>query len=109
MHAVSVLRPILYSFWVHGEIVPRFRPMKKAISSEDYLHLIGWLTQARLDLNWSMRDLAGKLDVPHSFVQRVETLERRLDVYEYVVYCRTLGVNPFDGLRFLAETAQDKK
>lgn len=83
--------------------------MKKAISSEDYLHLIGWLTQARLDLNWSMRDLAGKLDVPHSFVQRVETLERRLDVYEYVVYCRTLGVNPSAGLRFFVDPVKDKK
>jgi len=83
--------------------------MKKAISSEDYLRLIGWLTQARLDLNWSMRDLAGKLDVPHSFVQRVETLERRLDVYEYVVYCRALGVNPSAGLRFFVDPAKDKK
>jgi transcriptional regulator with XRE-family HTH domain len=83
--------------------------MKKAISSEDYLHLIGWLTQARLDLNWSMRDLAEKLDVVHSFVQRVETLERRLDVYEYVVYCRTLGLNPSAGLRFFVNPPQDKK
>lgn len=74
--------------------------MKKAISSEDYLRLISWLTQARLDLNWSMRDLAGKLDVPHSFVQRVETLERRLDVYEYIVYCRALNLDPQNGLKF---------
>jgi hypothetical protein len=46
-----------------------------------------------------MRVLAEKLDVPHSFVQKVESLERRLDVYEYVQYCDALGLDPCVGLR----------
>lgn len=83
--------------------------MEKAISTQQYLNLITWLAEARAKRGWSMRELADRLDVPHSFVQNVENLDRRLDVYEYVIYCRTLGVNPSAGLRFFAEPAQLKQ
>lgn len=45
-----------------------------------------------------MRALADKLEVPHSFVQKIETMERRLDVMEYVSYCGALGIDPKEGL-----------
>lgn len=45
-----------------------------------------------------MRALADKLAVPHSFVQKIEMMERRLDVMEYISYCTALGINPKDGL-----------
>lgn len=45
-----------------------------------------------------MRALAEKLDVPHSFVQKIETMERRLDVMEYVWYCAALGIDSKKGL-----------
>lgn len=48
----------------------------------------------------SMRQLAELLDEPHSVVQNVENLDRRLDVYEYTVYCRALGLNPILGMKF---------
>ena len=48
-----------------------------------------------------MRDLAEIIDEPYSCVGKIETIERRLDVYEYVVYCEALGVNPKLGLKYL--------
>lgn len=75
--------------------------MKKAISSPKYAALIEWLKAARLDQGLGMRDLASRLDEPHSFVQKVEILERRLDVFEYVEYCNVLDLNPKDGINFL--------
>lgn len=48
-----------------------------------------------------MRDVADILGEPHSLVQKVENLERRLDVYEYVQYCKALGIDPNQGLKFL--------
>ncbi len=75
--------------------------MKKAISSPKYAALIDWLKAARTDQGLSMRDLALRLDEPHSFVQKVEILERRLDVSEYVDYCNALNLNPKDGLDLL--------
>ncbi len=49
-----------------------------------------------------MRELAETLGKPHSFVQKVETMERRLDVYEYTIYCQALGVDPKRGIDILA-------
>lgn len=76
--------------------------MKKAISSPKYAALIEWLKAARLDQGLSMRDLASRLDEPHSFVQKVEILERRLDVSEYVEYCKAMSLNPKEGLDLLS-------
>ena len=48
-----------------------------------------------------MRELAQRLEKPHSFVGKVEQGERRLDVVEYVEYCRGLGVSPISGLEII--------
>lgn len=53
-----------------------------------------------------MRALAEKLDVPHSFVQKIETMERRLDVMEYVWYCNELGVDAKKGLEEITSNAR---
>lgn len=75
--------------------------MKKAISSHKYAALIDWLKAARTDQGLSMRDLALRLSEPHSFVQKVEILERRLDIFEYIEYCEALNLNPKDGIDLL--------
>jgi len=81
--------------------------MKKTISSSQYLTLIKWLTNRRISLDLSMRDLSKLLNRPHSFVQRIEQLERRLDVFEYTVYCAALGLDPAEGLKImLADSEQ---
>lgn len=48
-----------------------------------------------------MRDLTEKLTVLHSYVGKIEQWERRLDVLEYIEYCKALGVDPVDGLKYL--------
>lgn len=77
--------------------------MKKAISSNNYAKLISWLKDARVSKGLTMRDLAKLLDEPHSVVQNVESMNRRLDVYEYTVYCKALGLNPIKGIKFFDE------
>lgn len=75
--------------------------MQKAITSSKYASLVKWLKQAREDQGISMRELASRLDEPHSFVQKVEIMERRLDVFEYTLYCEALGVDPLQGMKIL--------
>ena len=75
--------------------------MQKAITSSKYASLVAWLKQARVDQGISMRELASRLDEPHSFVQKVEGMDRRLDVLEYCLYCKALGVKPEVGLALL--------
>lgn len=43
-----------------------------------------------MDLGLSQRALAERLDVVHSFVGKVETGDRRMDVFEFIEYCRAL-------------------
>ncbi len=78
-------------------------PMTTSIYTNEVKALTNWLKQARQDQNFSMRALAERMDKPHSFVQKVEQGERRLDVVEYVWYCRKLGVNPQDGLLLIEQ------
>ena len=76
--------------------------MIKSITSDKYLKLIAWLKEKRLENELSMRDLALLIEEPHQFVGKIETGERRLDVYEYVQYCQALKVDPAKGLKLLS-------
>lgn len=58
------------------------------MTSNQYSKLIVLLKLSRENNGSSMETLAACLDEPHSFIQKVESLERRLDAYEYVHYAR---------------------
>jgi hypothetical protein len=82
------------------------RAMKKALSTPQYRNLVTWLKEVRLDSNLSMRDLGDRMKRPHTYVQKVETTERILDVHEYVIYCEALGLDPREGLNYLISRHQ---
>ena len=73
--------------------------MYKSLNSPEHEHLTSWLKSVREKHGMTMRDLAVKLDAPHSFVGKTEQGERRLDVVEFVQYCKALDVDPVEGLR----------
>lgn len=75
--------------------------MTNSIYTNEMLALRSWLKQEREAQNLSMRALAERMDKPHSFIQKVEQGERRLDVVEYVWYCHTLGIDPQIGLELI--------
>lgn len=72
--------------------------MTYSINTREMHVLLAWLRSTREAQGLSMRDLAARLGKPHSYVQKVEQGERRLDVVEYVWYCESLGVKPEAGL-----------
>lgn len=72
--------------------------MQKTIFSKSYKALIAWLKESRKAKGITMRDLAKDLNVSHSWISKVENLERRLDVLEYVTLCKHIGVDPKKGL-----------
>ena len=77
--------------------------MTKGIHSDQMIALRAWLKAERRNQKLSMRALAARMDRPHSFVQRVEEGDRRLDVVEYIWYCEALGINPSLGLQIILE------
>lgn len=78
--------------------VPNNETMFKTLYSEEYQNLRVWLKDNRKACGLSMRDLGEKLDVPHSFVGKIENGDRRLDVIEYIQYCEALNISPSEGL-----------
>jgi transcriptional regulator with XRE-family HTH domain len=65
--------------------------------------LLAWLKEKRLAKGFSMRELAEKLECSHSLISKVEQGERRLDVVEYVDYCKALDVNPVEGINLIKD------
>ena len=72
--------------------------MQKTIYCDEYGNLLQWLKARRMEKKLTMRQLAKKLDVHHSWIGRVELGERRLDVMEFVRYCIALEADPCQGI-----------
>lgn len=81
--------------------------MTSSINTQEMLALTQWLKSMREEQHLSMRTLAERMEKPHSYIQKVEQGERRLDVVEYVWYCRTLGVNPYQGIDLIQKIIID--
>lgn len=77
--------------------------MKKSIHSSEMQRLQHWLKDNRERQGLSMRDVGLRIERPHSFVQKIETGERRLDVVEYLWYCEALGICPQEGIALLLQ------
>jgi len=56
--------------------------MSKSIYSKDYKEIINRLKQARIDVGFSQQAVADKLSKQQSYVSKIESGERRLDVAE---------------------------
>jgi len=56
--------------------------MSKSIYSKDYKEIIERLKKARVDADLSQQAVAGKLGKPQSYISKIESGERRLDVAE---------------------------
>jgi transcriptional regulator with XRE-family HTH domain len=73
----------------------------KTIYSPAYRALINWLRVSRKAKGLSMRELGIRMRMPHSWIGKVETGERRLDVEEFVRISRALEIDSREGLSIL--------
>lgn len=67
------------------------RKMKSA-NDPIYVEFIAKLRACRRDKNLTQAELAEILNRPQSYVSKVETCERRIDVIETFFWCSALGV-----------------
>ncbi|MCO8048190.1 MULTISPECIES: helix-turn-helix domain-containing protein [Acinetobacter] len=77
--------------------------MTKSIHTDEMVALRDWLKLQRQSRHLTMRSLAQLMGKPHSYIQRVEDGERRLDVIEYVWYCNALNIDPRVGLELVLD------
>ena len=76
--------------------------MRKWVNSPSYKAAIAKLTDARKKAGLTQRQLAAVIGKPPSFVAKVEQGERRLDIIEFIIIARALGVRETDLLRAIA-------
>lgn len=72
----------------------RLTATQRANDAKFYLDIIKGLALARQKLKISQAELASRLGRPQSYVGKTESGARRLDVYEFAVYCKVLEVDP---------------
>ncbi|MFL5245113.1 MAG: multiprotein-bridging factor 1 family protein [Gemmataceae bacterium] len=68
--------------------------MKKSVHTPEYASLKSELRASRARAGLSQRDLAARLKVPHSWVAKVESGERRIDLVEFCWFVAACGVDP---------------
>lgn len=65
--------------------------LPKSLRSQAHEVLIRELKGARLKADMSQQQVADRLDVPQSFVSKVESGERRIDVVEFLKFVEAVG------------------
>lgn len=70
--------------------------MVRSTRSDPYSALIVALIEARRGAGLRQVDLAQRLGKPQSFVSKVKNGERRLDVVEFLVIARAIGIGVAD-------------
>lgn len=82
----------------------------KTIRTNGQLALVRALVDARQNAGLSQQQLAAKLKRPQSFVARLESGERRIDVVEFTVLARVIGFDKEEVLSIVdAATDPDHK
>src|SRR2546421_98512 len=66
--------------------------MRKSTHCAEYATLKESLAAARQSAGLSQRELARKLRVPHTWVAKVESGERRIDLIEFGWFCEACGM-----------------
>ena len=74
----------------------------KTIYSPESIRFGKWLRKQREAKGLTMRDAGKLVGKSHSFIAKIETGQRRLDVIEYVWYCDKLEFDAVAGLQIIS-------
>ena len=73
------------------------------LERQKYEYLRSELKKSRLEAGLLQSDLAKILKKPQSYISKVESGERGLDIIEYLSYCNGLDIDPIKWLKKLSE------
>ena len=99
---ILIFAPKTGALWHEPKMGAMSSP-KLSIHSPQQIWLRQFLIQRRLQLGLSQRTLATKLGVIYSFVGKVETGDRRLDLFEFMSYCSALELDSLEVLKHIQE------
>lgn len=73
--------------------------MRKTIHTDRGRLLASMVREAREAKGYTMRQLADRLDWPHTVIAKIESGERRVDLVELEAICDALGVSFIEFVR----------
>ena len=72
------------------------RKSSRAWSNKSYIEFISQIRSRRKHLDMTQAALAAKLGRHQSYISKIETCERRLDVIEALELCKVLNIHLID-------------
>lgn len=66
----------------------------RSLHTDEYAKIIKALVMARKSAKVSQVQIAGALGLPQSFVSKIESCQRRLDILEFCLYAQVIGRSP---------------
>ncbi len=73
------------------------KPRKSAFE-QGYVEIIQRLIARRIELGLNQSEVGHRYGEDQSFISRVERRQRRIDVWEFVRFCRALQLDPGETL-----------
>lgn len=69
---------------------------RRWVVSTDYRAVIEVLRSARVEKGLSLREVGRRIGKAPSFPNKIELLERRIDLLEFIVLARAYGIDPHE-------------
>ena len=73
--------------------------LRNSIYSQQSANFRELMVSQRKLLNLSQKGLSEKLGVHHSMIGKIEVGDRRLEILEFINYCKALEVSPCDMIK----------
>lgn len=82
--------------------------VQKTIHTAQGRRLAAMVKEARESKGLTMRELAGRLDCPHTVIAKIEAAERRVDLVELEEICDALGISLVEFVRRFRRADDDR-
>lgn len=99
----------LKTYWVEKRVLEYLRRPLKSINDAAYGRFLERLRAARMQAKISQEQLAERLDRHQTYVSKIESGARLLDLMEYLRWAREIDANPMTLLEPLANEVQSRK
>lgn len=86
-----------------------FSIVKKTLYTKNYQVFLELVYKIRVASNLRQIDLAKRLEAPQSFISKIESGERRVDLIELLEICRVMNVSIVDFVKELEKKINEAK